>query len=184
MIAYSYKDSCCSNIQSIFVEIYLPKPKAILLGILYRPPDFVKSDFVKHINNIFIETKILHKQESYLLGDLNINLLLDKKEIFSNKSHKTNGQLLPPLLKGHIDCCFFFSLEQVILVPTRVPSKTATVTDHVLTNSSQKVNVVWLNYIYLITILYIVQEKHLHLSSINTMKYLLGQWKSTNKKDF
>ena len=97
-IAYSYEDSFCSNTESIFLDIFfLPKSKPILLGILYRPPD--KSDFVKH-NNVFTEAGVLDKQECYLLGDLNINLILDEKEIFSNKSFRTNGQNLPYLTKG------------------------------------------------------------------------------------
>ena len=83
-IAYSCKDSFCSNTESIFVDIILPNSKSILLGILYRPPK--KSDFVKYIN-VFTETGVLNKQECYLLGDININLILDKKEIFSNKSY-------------------------------------------------------------------------------------------------
>ena len=76
-IAYSFKDSFCSNTESIFVDIFLPKSKPILLGILYRPPD--KSDFVKHINNVFTETGVLDKQVCYVLGDLNISLILDEK---------------------------------------------------------------------------------------------------------
>ena len=83
-IAYSHKDIFCNNIKRSFVDIYLPKSQPILLGISYRPPS--KSDFVKHINNVFTETGVLDKQELYLLGDLNINLLLDEKEIFNNKS--------------------------------------------------------------------------------------------------
>ena len=78
-VTYSYKDSFCSNTRSIFVDIFLPNSKPILLGILYRPPD--KLDFVKHFNNVFTETGVLDKQECYLLGDLNINLILDEKEI-------------------------------------------------------------------------------------------------------
>ena len=34
-IAHSYKDRFCCNIESIFVDIYLPKSKPILLAILY-----------------------------------------------------------------------------------------------------------------------------------------------------
>ena len=71
---------------------------------------------------------------------LNINLLLDEKEIFSNKNYRTNGQNLPPLTKGYLDFCFSFSLEQIISIPTRVTNKTATLIDHVLTNSSRKVS--------------------------------------------
>ena len=66
----------CSNIESTFVDIYLLKSKPILLGILYRPPD--KSDFIKKVN-VFTETGVLDKQECYILGHLNINLLPDEK---------------------------------------------------------------------------------------------------------
>ena len=107
------------------------------MGIFYRPLD--KLDFVKHANNVFTETGILDKQECYLRRDLNKNLLLDKREIFSNKSYKKNGQNLPSLTKGYLDFCFSFFLEQLISIPTRVTSKTAILIDYVLTNSSQKV---------------------------------------------
>ena len=60
-IAYSYRYSFCSNTESIFADIFLVISKPIPLGILYRPPD--KSDFVKHINNVFAETGVLDKQE-------------------------------------------------------------------------------------------------------------------------
>ena len=58
-VAYSYVESFCSNIESNFVDIFLPKSKPILLGILHRPPD--RSDFAKHINNIFIKIGVLDK---------------------------------------------------------------------------------------------------------------------------
>ena len=76
----------------------------------YRPPE--KSDFVKHINNVFTETGILD----------------------------THGQNVPPQSTSYLDFCFFFSLEQLIFILTRVTSKTATFTDHILTNCSQKVS--------------------------------------------
>ena len=50
------------------------------------------------------------------------------------------GQNLPPLTKGDLDFWFSFSLEQLTYIPTRVNSKTATLIDHILTNSSQKVS--------------------------------------------
>ena len=109
----------------------MPKSKPILLGILYRSPD--KSD-------VFSETGVLDKQECYLPGDLNINLILDEKEIFSNKGYISNSQNLPPITKGYLDFRFSFFLEQLISIPTRVTSKTATLINHVLTNSSQKVS--------------------------------------------
>ena len=115
----------------------MPKSKPNVLGFLYRPPD--KSDFVKRISNVFTETGVLDKQECYLLGDLNINLLLDERDIFSNKSYRKNGQNLPPLTKGYLGFCSSFSLEQLISITARVTIKTTTLIDHVLINSSQKV---------------------------------------------
>ena len=195
-----------------------------------------------NINNVFTETGVLDKRECYLLGDLNINLLHDEKEIFSKKSYRTNGIDLPPSTKSYLDFCFSFSMEQLISIPIWVTSKTATLIDHVLTNSTQKVSqcsviestlidhvltnstqkvsqcsviestlidhvlttsaqkvsqcgviestlidhvltkstqkvsqcgVIELGN--LITILYTVQGKHLRLSSVNTIIYLLGQ---------
>ena len=43
-----------------------------------------------------------------------------------------------PLTKDYLDFYISFSLEQLIPLTTWVTSKTATLIDHVLTNSSQK----------------------------------------------
>ena len=91
----------------------MPKSKPILLGILYRPPD--KSDFVKHINNVFTETGVLDKQECYLLGDLNINLILEEKEIFSNKRYMT----FTCLNKAYQDIIFELSEVIDLLSPSK-----------------------------------------------------------------
>ena len=136
--AYSYKDSFVVIPKVFLLTFFLPKSKPIILGILYRPPN--KSDFVKHINNAFTKTGVLDKLDCYLRGDLKINLILDEKEIFSNKSERSNNQNFPPVTKGYLDLCFSFSLEQLISIPTRVTSKIATLIDHVLTNSSKKVS--------------------------------------------
>ena len=47
---------------------------------------------------------------------------------------------MPPLTKGYLDFYFSFSQEQLISIPTRVTSKAATLINHALTNSSQKVS--------------------------------------------
>ena len=44
-ISYYRKPNFCINTESIFIEIFLPKSKSVLIGILYRLPD--KYDFVK-----------------------------------------------------------------------------------------------------------------------------------------
>ena len=77
LIPYSYKDSIFRNIESIFAGIYLPKYKPMLLDIFYRPPS--KSDFAKHINNVFTETGVLDIQECFLTGNLIINLFFEER---------------------------------------------------------------------------------------------------------
>ena len=44
---HNYKHSFCKNTESILNNIFLPKTKPVLVGILYRPPD--KNDFVKNL---------------------------------------------------------------------------------------------------------------------------------------
>ena len=53
-----------------------------------------------NISNVFTETEVLDKQECYFLGDLNINLLLYKKKIFSKRIYSTNSQKLAASNKG------------------------------------------------------------------------------------
>ena len=55
--------------KSIFTEIYPPKSKSFIIGILYRPPD--KIDFVYCIDQVFSQFSTLETQESYLLEDSN-----------------------------------------------------------------------------------------------------------------
>ena len=62
-ISYNWKLDFCINTKSIFIEIFLPKSKPVLIGILHRPPD--KYDFL-----------------NCLFGDININLQPKDKEIF------------------------------------------------------------------------------------------------------
>ena len=58
--AYNYKHNFPKNTENIFIDIFLPKTKPILVGILYRPPD--KNDFVKNLEETFTGCNILEKQ--------------------------------------------------------------------------------------------------------------------------
>ena len=55
----------------------------ILFGILYRPPD--KNDFVENFLETFAGCDNSENQECYLLGDFNINLFYNGKNIFGKK---------------------------------------------------------------------------------------------------
>ena len=108
-LAYNYKGNFCKSTESIFVDIFLPKTKPILVGILYRPPDF------------------------------NINLFHNGKNNFGKKGYTSKLKSLSSLTKEYLDFGYSYSLEQLISVPTRITKITATLIDHVLTNSPHKI---------------------------------------------
>ena len=127
----------CSNTKSIFVDIFfcLNLSQSYWISYIDHPTNQILLSTL-----MFSQKLVLDKQECYLLGNLNINLILDKKEIFSNKKYGTDGQNLPPLTNSYLEFFFSYSLEQLISIPNRVTSKTATLIDHVLTNFSQIVS--------------------------------------------
>ena len=78
-VSYNRKPNFCINTESIFIEIFLPKSKPVLMGISYRPD---KYNFVNCLERTFSDTNVFEFQECYLLGDININLQPKDKEIF------------------------------------------------------------------------------------------------------
>ena len=136
-ISYNWKPNFCINTESIFIEIFLPKSKPVLIGILYRPPD--KYDFVNCLERTFSDTNVFESQECYLLGDININLQPKDKEIFKRKPANTVNKEIPHLTRSYLEFCFTHSLEQIITRPTRIIDQAATLIDHILTNSPDKV---------------------------------------------
>ena len=47
---------------------------------------------------------------------------------------------MSPLTKKYVEFSFSYSLEKILTSPTRTTDRTATLIDHVLTNSSHKVS--------------------------------------------
>ena len=136
-LAYNHKDNFCKSTKSIFIGIFLPKTKPILVGVLYWPPG--KNDFVKNLEETFTGCDILENQECYLLGDFNINFLHNGQNIFGKKGYTSKLKWLPSLIKEYLDFAYSYSLEQLISVPTRITESAATLIDHVLTNSPHKI---------------------------------------------
>ena len=132
-ISYNRKPNFCINTESIFIEIFLPKSKPVLIGILYRPPD--KYDFVNCLERTFSDTNVFESQEYYLLRDVNINLQPKDQEIFRHKPANTINKEIPQLTRSYFKFCFTHSLEQIITRPTRITDQAATLTDHILTSS-------------------------------------------------
>ena len=136
-LAYNYRDNFCKNTESIFIDIFLPKTKPVLIGILSRPPD--KNNFVKNLEETFTNCNILDKQECYLLGDFNINILENGENVFEKKLSNSKLNSIPFIVTEYLDFAFSHSLKQLISTPTRTTENTATLIDHVLTNSPHKI---------------------------------------------
>ena len=128
----------CLNTESIFTKIYATKWKPFTVGILYRPPN--KMNCVNCIDQIFSQVNTLEIWEYYLLGDFNINLLFKGEGIFSNRTGKTAYIEMLPLTKKYLESQFSNSLEQILTPSTRTNDRTATLIDHILTNSSHNVS--------------------------------------------
>ena len=137
-VSYNRKPSVCINTESIFIEIILPKSKPVLIGILYRPSD--KYNFVNCLERTFSKINVFESQKCYLLGDININSHPTGKDIFIQKSANTVNKEILHLTRSYLEFCFTHSLEQIITRPTRITDQTATLIDHILTNSPDKVS--------------------------------------------
>ena len=55
------------------------------------------------------------------------------------KQHYESSSHAPTLIKKYMDLCFSHSLRQLHVRPTRTIERTKTLTDHILTNSPEKV---------------------------------------------
>ena len=96
-----------------------------MIGILYRPPD--QSKFLDKLSTAISETDNFDAQEVYILGDLNINLI-------NNQKHTPNG------IKRYKEFCSLNGLKQLLTLPTRITKTSASLLDHVLTNSADRVS--------------------------------------------
>ena len=125
-ISFNVRGDFSNEIENIFLDIFLPKTRPILIGILYRPPD--QSGFLDKLSSAISKTSCFNNQEVYILGDLNINL------INSQKSHIPNG------IKRYQEFCSLHGLKQLITSPTRVTENSSSLLDHILTNSTDRVS--------------------------------------------
>ena len=124
-ISFSVRGDFSSEIENIFLDIFLPKTKLILIGILYRQP--VQSGFLDKLSTAISKTSCFDNQEVYILGDLNINLI-------NNQKHTPNG------IKRYQEFCSLHGLKQLITSPTSVTDNSSSLLDHVLTNSTDRIS--------------------------------------------
>ena len=75
--------------------------------------------------------------KTYILGDFNINLYLNNcsKKI----TNQLNNKSIPSDVKSYYEFCTFFSLHQLIKLPTRITCNSATLIDHILASYPERV---------------------------------------------
>ena len=95
----------CPNIEHIFLDIFLPKTKPILIGILYRPPK--QRGFLNTLSTALGNIPNLNSREIHILGDININLIY-------------HGQKTPMGIKKYYEFCAMLGLIQIINNATRI----------------------------------------------------------------
>ena len=133
-LTFDVKYYFSNEIENIFIDIFLPKTKPFTLSFFYRPPNqynflhLIEDDF-KKLNP---ESKELH-----ILGDININTLIDdNRSIFEIRKNTPLRNSLPSVFKQYIEFCSSFSLKQLISSPTRITCSSSTIIDHILTNTT------------------------------------------------
>lgn len=112
---------CISNsdIESFTIELLDPVEKNKIIHLTYRPPSGKSKKFNTYIKNFITDRTIITK-DVFIFGDTNLNLI---------DYQNPNIQRFTTLLFGN-------SFIPLINRPTRITKKSATLIDHIITNTS------------------------------------------------
>ena len=136
---YIKKDLCfnrrplsCKENENIIFGIPLPKSKPITIYVFYRPPN--QANFMELIVKS-LSLLNLKDNETYLLGDFNINLLQNGNYILNRTGMAACQGPVHTLVNKYQKSCQILSLKQLISCPARVTSNNSSLIDHILTRS-------------------------------------------------
>ena len=114
--------------ESIFIEIVTPSNQKIVIGSIYRPgtkyPGLTFTEQFSEFSDTLSATlsDLGSKHENiFLYGDFNLDILKFEENKF---------------ISSYIDTLFSFGFLQIVTKPTRVSENSATLIDHILTNST------------------------------------------------
>ena len=107
-------------IESLFVEIFMPRHKNMAIGVIHRPPSENTVEFTEKVNGI-ISGATKGNKHCYITGDFNLDLLKDD-------SHSVTAQFIESL--------FAFGFLPMITKPIRITAHSATLIDNIFTNNT------------------------------------------------
>ena len=141
-VDYNERTDFSNDFENIFIDILLPKTTPILFGVVYRPQTTLNFDEL--LAKSILDANSFDKQEVYIMGDTNYNLLDRKMNFILKKGYRfskdlTNYTTPLYLVKKYIALMKTFGLKQLIEEPTRTTDKTSTLLDHILVNTPSKV---------------------------------------------
>ena len=105
-------------IESLFVELDIPRGKNIVVGVVYRPPNQNLSAFLAVFNEI-LSNITRGGKTCYVAGDYNLDIL-------HYNDHAQTQEL--------VDNLFSHMLLPLITKPTRITANSATLIDNIFTN--------------------------------------------------
>ena len=120
-----------ASLEYLMFEVHLPKTDAFTVCIFYRPP--TQNSFLTVLYNEFLTLDL--SKEFYILGDLNVNLLIAGEYALTKFRSETKLAKVHPLLPKYKDFCSIFGMTQLIRDPTRQSA----LLDHILSNCSEKI---------------------------------------------
>ncbi len=110
------------GLESVWVNILLPKTKPILVGVCYRPP--THNNFYEHLEDSIVNSDRFMDQECVIMGDFNTNV------------HQTVDK---GLMKHFRNFCRMFDLTQLISDSTRITNTSASCIDLILVSDKDKI---------------------------------------------
>ena len=122
-LAYNRRTDIGCDLETVFVDLLLPKTKAILFGTVYRTPTC--DNFYEKLEDSIVNSPNFFNQECYILGDFNTDVL-----------SKNKNSTLVKKLKSF---CNVFNMKQLVQDHTRITDSSSTAIDLILTTDEDKV---------------------------------------------
>ena len=110
-----YITKCCGS--NIFIELFIPKTKPIIVGTIYKPPDQTRFPeiLLDSLNSLNMLSETWH-----ILGDLNRNLHQNGSTLGEDKKNIIKGaNKVSPETKKYVEFCKIFGLKKSMKIFAR-----------------------------------------------------------------